>query len=290
MKKAERDYKLDFSNLSAHGFARALKIARCGAMSHTGFQHYTTLKVLQSMLKNRTMWLSRLDAPSLNDGNESGKYGSPGMCKRTYVGCFSYGRAESAAMWGMYCAPNSKAIRILITPRGMNAWKKYLADTSRVEASPIYGSDSKDCKWMARAKVGCAGITDVLYAAVKNRVEDPERANDLYWNFTNARIEDLQEWIKDKDVGGFLKDYEWRYEQETRLYVRLSSMHRGITKLSIRIPDKVFGAMSIVLSPWLDKECAKCYIDRISEMFRVEGFPVPRIRASYLTGTINLKR
>ena len=64
----ERDYAAMFDGLSANRFIKAMQIATGAADTHSGYQHYTTMKSLEKMIESRSLWLSRLDNPDLNDG------------------------------------------------------------------------------------------------------------------------------------------------------------------------------------------------------------------------------
>jgi len=279
-----------FNEISEDDFVSAMQIAYDAALTHSGYQHYMSLDGLKMMLESHTMWLSRLDSPALNDWNEFGKYGSPYGWRRTYIGCFSYGRSESAAMWKMYCRPNNKAVRVLISPEGIKVWNKALKDVKTLCARPIHDSMDANNKVARRVQVESAGFTDVLYVSMNGNDERCGDSGIVRWNGQSARIEDLREWVSCKGVEGFVKDLAWQYEQETRLFVVLKNKQCEAKRLSIPIPSEVFKSMSFVLSPWLSDEEIDSTREKIEDWFDDAGFPPPgTIRASQLMGALESK-
>jgi len=286
----ESEYCELFNDLPKDGFVRAMKIANDAALTHSGYQHYTSLGNFKKMLDSRTMWLSRLDNRSLNDWNEFGKYGSPYGWKRTYIGCFSYGRSESAAMWKMYCHPNRGALRVLISTKGMKALNEALKDVKSLRVYPIIEEGDAFKRGRCRVRAGAAGLTDVLYVSMNGNDEREEDSGCVRWNGRGARIEDLREWVSCKGVEGFVKDLAWQYEQETRLFVALKNEQCKASRLSIPIPDEVFASMSFVLSPWLADKDVDSTREKIEDWFEDNGLPPPRtIRPSQLTGALGAK-
>ncbi|MGN0827125.1 MAG: hypothetical protein ACI4QD_04235 [Kiritimatiellia bacterium] len=287
----ERDYAEIFDNLSDNIFLQAMQIANAAANTHTGYQHYTTLKVLKQMIENRSLWLSRLDNPELNDWNEFGKYGAPYGWRRTYISCFSYGRSECAAMWKMYCRPNKDAVRILVSRSGMQAWNRFLGRPEAVVANPIRKEGKIFIRGARRVKVKCAGLSDVLYVSMNGNDEVCDESGCIRWNGHGVRIDDLRDWTQSKGIEGFVKDLAWQYEQETRLFVILQNEQCRAKKISISLPDEVLGSMSIVLSPWLPEDKVEAVKDAIASWFEDAGLPVPRtIRRSQLAGALGSQK
>ena len=283
----ERDYAAMFDGLSANRFIKAMQIANGAADTHSGYQHYTTMKSLEKMIESRSFWLSRLDNPDLNDWNEFGKYGSPYGWRHTYIGCFSYGRSESAAMWKMYCRPNRNAVRILVSRSGMQAWNNHLCHPTSVVANPIRKEGGKFIKSERRVKVKCAGLSDVLYVSMNGNDETDNGSGCVRWNGRGVRIDDLSDWTKCKGVEGFVKNLAWQYEQETRLFVILKNEQYQAKRISIQVPDEVFEAMSIVLSPWLPENKVDSTKEQVESWFEDAGLPIPRtIRRSQLTDAL----
>jgi len=282
--KDEEYYRAQFLKLGPRSFFGALAVAKRAGLCHCWYQHYMSLTNLKKMVdkRNGMIWLSRLDSKALNDWNEGMKYGSRAGCRRLYVWCMSYGGSENAAMWKMYCKPNARAVRIMINQAGVRLWAKCLARPSSIDAKWIVdGHESAACKSIKRA-----GIGDVLYASVKKSGLDSERYNALSWNGAIKKKEDLQAWSRSDNVEGFLKDCEWSYENETRLFVHVHRENKNAERLAIRVPGGVFDHMSIVLSPWMDEMDAKRTAKRLQELFVANGYKRPYIRQSFLKGAL----
>ena len=90
---------------------------------HTFFFQYTTLKALQGMLESQKLFLTRMD--KLNDALEC--RGAEERKKRVYIASFSFGTAESMAMWSMYGAPYKQGIRLTIPRRAITKTLKDFA-------------------------------------------------------------------------------------------------------------------------------------------------------------------
>lgn len=278
----EEYFRNEFLKLGSKSFALALRIAKRAGLSHRWYQHYMSLSNLEKMVKGGMLWLTRLDNKELNDWHEGVKYGSRLRCRRMYIGCFSYGGGESAAMWRMYCKPCADSVRVLISQKGMQIWAKKLSKKNSIDARWIIKDQIRGvCRSIKKA-----GIGDVLYAAVKKDNSDPERSNSLFWNGAQRYVEDLHEWVKSPNIEGFLKDCEWCYENETRLFAQVTRAKEGADRLAIRVPEDVFNHMSIVLSPWLADEYVKEKAEQIKLLFENNGYKKPHVRKSFLTGAL----
>ena len=97
------------------------------AKSHNRFNHYTTVSILNLILKNKTLQLTRGDSLILNDWHEKNRKGAENEWNKTYIGCFACDNyetnideykinydSENMAMWGLYGLPSNEAIRITI--------------------------------------------------------------------------------------------------------------------------------------------------------------------------------
>ena len=283
----EEDFKAEYKKFKEGDFQSALELANRASTVHGGYQHYTSLSTLRKIVGDKSMWLSRLDSSSLNDSHESGKYGQGRDWRRMYVGCFSYGRSENAFLWKMYCKQNRDAVRILISQEGMKSLKRYLQRVLKVDAHLILESGDLSLPSSRRVTIAKGGAVDVLYAAVKNRESKDERCNDLMWNSCHLHVSDLEHVITGTAMEGFFKDYEWRAEQETRIFVKTRSASSSARKIVIRLPDKVLNSMSIVLSPWASAKYCEKTEKELKELFAKKGLRVPRIRRSYLTGALD---
>ena len=208
---------------------------------HHSYCWYTSLdRVLQMMVPTSPrLWLTRLDAGQFDDSIEHKKYGLESERKKTYVRSLMYGLQESAAMWGLYCQPTYKAIRVNITQKGMKLLlgrKVYMTnDNAKTDGTDI------ECK------VEECMITDLLYASVENEEETGPRVNKLYWNGVYSKpLANLKDEKGRRYSTGILKDAEWRFENECRLICKTGKDYGY--HVAVDIPKKFFDEISIILN------------------------------------------
>ena len=56
-----------------------------------------------------------------------------------------------------------------------------------------------------------------------------------------------------KSVTGRVKDQEWTFENEARLFVETKKEH-DVDHIAIAVPDEVISSISFTLSPWLNED------------------------------------
>lgn len=261
---------------------RALKIAEESAKLHSAYQHYTSIDKLALMLKNKTLWLRRGDSPNLNDWGEWRKFGTCPEWQKTYIGCFSYGASESALMWRMYCQPNCNAVRISISGEPFAQWVNELSR----------GGTVCDTRKKVDSKLKASIFaSDVLYGAVAMEGDryNEKRRNALSWFGNCIHMENLGDYVWDKELVARIKEYAWRQEQETRIIAQLRRKRYDIDTVAIPFPSYVLSAMRITLSPLLAEDCQRCTAEKIRRMFENAGIVIGKcaIRPSVLTGTLD---
>lgn len=265
---------------------------------HSYYQHYTTIDRLLPKILKQEWWLSRSDNVRLNDLQEAKKFGDMRRLKRTYQASFVKGTSESAAMWGLYTNDNPLAVRILIPGNKVKHWM------TQVE---LCGEDK-----CGGVRVESAGFRDILYAAVPfigQEVDslDKTRGMSVSWegmtcNFDHNEGEkkSLLSALRDEDLTGWLKDYEWHHERESRLCVLIDKVSSR-KAMPIKVPLEVISSMSFTLSPWLNsdleaevKSIIKTALEKISdsEEFRSKGLKLNSkpFRRSVLNGALNIRK
>ena len=258
---------------------------------HAFYQHYTTLSNVVTKVLRGQWWLSRSDSDRMNDRQESLKFGKHSIYYRTYQASFVHGAAESAAMWGLYVPEDPFAIRITIAGDGIRKWVEFLRNGQEIS------SKQSSCT------IAEADFRDIIYAAVdfqdkeKTRL-DIERNNGLYWSEVNSKsgIGTLEKDIKDEACTGWMKDYEWRHERESRLCVRIDKK-REAKAMWVPVTTALIKSMKFTFSPWLSKSCeseVKSTIsDAINSRFEKESLSIPDIsrmfRRSVLQDALKLR-
>lgn len=229
---------------------------------HKNYVHYTSLDRLESMLtgKKPCMWLTRVNSDSLDDLIEGKKYGIGAKKKqgKTFIGCFSYGLRESAAMWGLYCPMTYKAIRVIVPQ---------LAMKSLLESGCYMISTRGLCKFTIYKK----SFTDVTYAAVKWNEEEKDRANNLFWNGVfSKQISDIRKDCRCADAVGRVKDIEWSFENESRLIVT-TRRKVDADHIAIALPTSFINGIRFTLSPWADEYEDRMVRDKLARLLRAVG-------------------
>jgi hypothetical protein len=236
-------------------------------------------------------WLSRSDSDRMNDQQESLKFGKRDLYYRTYQASFVHGAAESAAMWGLYVPEDPFAIRITIGGEGIRRWIGYLRD------GQVVSSTQSSCT------IAETDFKDIIYAAVgfhdkeKSRL-DIERNNVLYWSEVNSKsdISTIEKDIKEEAYTGWMKDYEWRHERESRLCVRIDKRREAMA-MWVPVTTALIKSMKFTFSPWLHKDCESEVMntikDAVKSRFEKESLPIPDMsrmfRRSVLQGGLRLR-
>ena len=178
---------------------------------HTFFFQYTTLNALRGMLKSRKLYLARMD--KLNDALECRS--AEERKKRVYIASFSFGIAESMAMWSMYGAPYQQGARLTIPKRAITGTLKDFAkhpvlySTETGNEIPFGGS--------ATLK-----MMDVVYAHSGSLEHRREKLLRKQGNLVSD--------AKDDPVLAFcMKNEIWLAENETRM----------ILELEEKLPDNI---------------------------------------------------
>lgn len=207
---------------------------------HNMYCCYTSVDRIEQMMdsERQRLWLTKLDACLFDDGIEHLKYGTESERRRTYIKSFMYGSQESAAMWGLYCPTTYKAIRMDISQKAMNA----LLQNNKVYRVRKDKNSNVRCK----AKVL---VSDILYAAVEDENHKGQRSNVLYWNgFYSKQLAGLKSDKARKCATGFVKDAEWRFENECRLICKTEKDCGD--HIAVDLPSDFFKGVSFILSPW----------------------------------------
>ena len=229
----------------------AVDLIEEAGLIHSHYFHYTTVGSVKEMIENRRWWLTRADSLMFDDLIEAAKYGSKDARRNIYFGCFTFQRAESAAMWGLYGQKSDRTpIRVSLPGAVLKRWLKDLEKSdSGVKIRRIY--NGKVCE---NGIVSCEDVKmhDVLYAAVRRNQSERRRAQSICWNDSFRGIADLEKMRESPCSSGVLKDYEWRFEYESRLRVRVpSGSCAKCQRIALDIPAYVLEKMKFTRSPWV---------------------------------------
>ena len=183
---------------------------------HTLFYHYTTLDTLKGMMESRKLHLTRMD--KLNDALECAA--AEDRKKRVYIVSFSFGAAESMAMWSMYSAPFKKGIRLTIPKRAIT---RTLNDFVQNKTRIIYSTETG--KELPIGETTTLKMMDVVYAHSGSLEHNKEKLldNQIVNNAKQA-----------PELAFCVKNEIWLSENETRMVLELDKELPGdVEKVAI---------------------------------------------------------
>ena len=248
--------RADFTKVNT--LSAALKIANEATFLHRRFQQYTSVPSLVSMILGESMWLTRGDSISLDDSQESKKFGSRQEWGRTYIGCFSHFGGESAAMWRLYCKPNAFAIRVSASRERFEDWVNNLRNIKSFEVAKM----NRGYKGNQILRVDCESVCfqDLVYLSVKgDQPREKTRANQMYWFGDRSEIDkNLSVERRKTAVTGLVKDSEWGFELESRLLIKIndngSPSCAKVQKIKVPLLAELIKDMSFTFSPWANDD------------------------------------
>ena len=246
---------------SAKTLQQAVSFVKSKGCYHRVYSLYTNIDRIREMLTGKTyrLWLTRLDSGKFDDGLEGERYGAEAERSLTYIKCFMSGSQESAAMWGLYCPPTYKAIRLSIPQCAMLA-------LCRSKLYKIRKGNNSNVPCDARSVMGA----DLVYAAVEGDVGQSGRSHTLFWNGQyTKKIFNLQEAKCWKNITGLVKDIEWKFENEFRLVVKVKK--ESGTHIAIELPDEFIKSLKFTLSPWANNDERSFVKGRLVEWLRCAG-------------------
>ena len=273
---------------------KKLQIAHDAAFLHPYFWHYTSLDNALSMIEKKEMWLTRSNSLSLDDHNESRKFGTEAIHRRSYIGCFTHHSGESAAMWALYCKPDEKQVRISVPSEAMKKWVDYL----RTDSAEFLGAETvhgKKIETKNAIEVSGINFVDVLYASVKgDRKGEKHRDGLIRWRGLKSENSFTAENVRDSQCTAKMKDVEWEFEDESRLVVTAKRERDcvAVKRIKISVTEEFLASMSFTLSPWLCESEIRDYRAFIRDAVRkgvnakLLGLRRPYIMPSTLSGAL----
>lgn len=229
----------------------ALRRIHAGSLYHDTYRHYTSLTALLGMINSGSMWLTLGTSAKLDDAQERQKYGAGEMWKRTYLASFVHDVEESAAMWGLYCRGSEQAVCVSFPREAIKSWSIALHKIVKKGEPVLVNPQNQNSS--IRKPVEKIDVLDVAYVDVaRSGFSDRVRQNFVSWDgIRSKKIASLKADVKCPSATGMLKDYEWNFEHETRVVVRLKDVSPYSSNIAIPLPSKMFECMSVTFGPWL---------------------------------------
>ncbi len=265
----------------------ALRHIKAGSLCHDMYRHYTSLEALLGMINSGSLWLTLGKSAKLDDAQEREKFGVAEMWERTYLASFVHDVEESAAMWGLYCRGSNKAVCVSFPRKAMKSWLIMLHKLAKKREGVLINPQKGG--HIAKKSVKEVGILDIAYADVARSYSDRERQNFVSWDGLRSRkITALEADMIEPEVTGMLKDYEWNFEHETRVLVRLKEAEPRASKIAVPLHDDLLKKMSIIFGPWLRKEDKRKFENKIKNALHGKKiFNHIGVSESSLSGALN---
>jgi len=273
-----------------------------GALRHHEYHQYLKLGHLEKMFLGDKMLLRRGNSTELDDWRECGEFGNPELWFRIYLGCFCHERTESAAFWWMYGQGKEDAVRLTFRRPILRLWLKKLKTMESVQ--PFIGDEAE--KKIVPEKHAVSQIpffTDVAYATIRKpilaeRSIDSVNTNGVLavsWDGICRHVTDLDAIVKKDAATGRFKDYEWRFERETRLIVEIKPSKSSPDQIIVPVDWKglsEIGSIRITAGPWMPERKfieMKRRLEMILRGKRIDPYAFP-IQRSCLTGALNYRK
>lgn len=250
---------------------------------HQYYHHYTTLENLACILENESFLLTRLSSIHINDLHEGKFKGTKEMRDKTYIASFAFGKNENMAMWGLYCKPWERGVRISIPKKEMTLWINGINSVK-------WADELENYKLKNELQYDELTLNDIVYIG-KNDY-DLSLNNKLYWSESSKTIESKSNLVQiDSKPGmtGFIKNAAWKYENEVRVRVCLHDTEcendKIIEKIGVKIPTNILESFIITTGPY--------YRNDVKEDLKIKGvldkIDVNNIRTSKFEGLLNYK-
>ena len=214
---------------------------------HNDYYHYTTLGALNKIKSSKHFLLTKGNAYTLNDQQESTCKGSVNEWEKTYIGSFAFGSSENMAMWGLYGLPWDEAVRIAIPGKAMRDW------INNINVVSAWNEKEKRLEPIIDHPEPL--LADIVYVTDKGKYITLNRGDehltvekDLYFKNIN----------NNSKLTGFIKNYAWHYENEVRIRVKLPRPE-NYNKIAIEIPDEIINSFSITTGPYFDEKANNAY-------------------------------
>ncbi|MEX1376502.1 MAG: hypothetical protein AB1Z23_03400 [Eubacteriales bacterium] len=231
-------------------------------------KHYTNMSNLKKILDDKTWKLTNI--LSMNDKKESTRLGIDGGIERRdfstfYLASFSNMRRESHAMWHIYGTPKIKEgisdLQIKKNKVLIDLKKDVFFNSDNFEIDYFHYWDGKNFrKCMYNKKIPLKNFDNYLRTCLFAKINYYDSKDEIFeksYSYTSS--------IKGLGIGrvinisnfGRIKTRSWEYEKEIRLLAGASFFPHAPYEesyLLLRLKDKFFEKMKIILSPWDDGE------------------------------------
>lgn len=262
------------------------------ALERKYLRHYTTLSGLIYMIEGEALRLTRGDDPNMNDQLEWKRLGQEDVWHRTFISSFSGVANESAAMWGLYGKPSNEAIRISFDAETIKEWLRILEQ--RI--------GHYDVEWKGGRKESILGsdididFGNILYGGSVN--PDGQTSEKYYTSGSEFSRKDICKRVRDDnferlpEVTGWIKSDDWRYEEESRLIVRVHpncvDSQKDLQYVYVPLPREILGKAEFMFGPNVPEKLHDVFLDKLMNLFNGRQEGILHCKSQY-TGNLKFK-
>ena len=183
----------------------------------SSFFHYTRIDSANKILESEYMYASLIS--DTNDNNEKERYKNTE--ERTFIICFCNSKSEKIPMWYLYSGIAGKGIRLGLSPSKM---RKLVNSITVIH--PVFDfkvNEKVELHIHEDFEIDTGWVFYSQYPLDKR----------VKFKSTIYTIEDsFEDFQKNND---FIKNYEWNYEKEFRIVIKLKNNKINCEKVAIKI-------------------------------------------------------
>lgn len=280
---------------------KMLKVLESGSLRHDEYHQYIKIEHLEKMILGNKMLFRRGNSPALDDWQECKEFGDSVLWSRTYIGCFCHERIENVALWWMYGKGCPDAVRLTLSRCTFRRWIDRLSRETSFKV-PDFDEFGRATGPTAFCPSRPPFVSDIAYATIrKSNKGSAERGKgtgkglfSVSWDGTCRHVGNLAGFIKTPEATGRFKDYEWRFERETRILIEIKSDKGGPDQIVVPCPLSSIvrdNGVRITAGPWMPERKYDEMKYRLESLFHVKGLDsksIP-IERSCLTGALNYR-
>ncbi len=276
------------------------------AKKHEHFHHYTNLKTLELIIKNKTLKFTRGNSKSLNDWHEPQVKGVKEYWDKTYIACFSFDDnevesaknydSENIAMWELYGVPSNDAVKISLSDKKMNNFIEVSNEKVGKKQDLIY-LDGEKQEPLSSNEIDKLVLADVFYVKGTDNdkrvsIEQNHYGVPVHFNFNNS--DNLHDFLQNWFFTGYVKNNAWCNEKEVRIILTLK-YKIDKEELFMEIPDDIISSFQVTLGPnfsksELDKPGDDIILETIKRNLNKFGIDKNKVRRSLFTGQVHFKK
>lgn len=250
-------------------FSTILKDVQLQAKEFNYLNHYTTIDILELILKNQSLLLNRIDR--VNDLMEHSRIDAF-LDKKGYVSCFTYREHESYFFWKVYSHKIEDKIGVRISfPTDILDQKKFYFDSEcKKPLSIIAKTDNRYNKYDSDNYWGLQKHTasKIIYAdSLEDFCRVEEDLKNAFSNCVNLKDETFEYAL----LPCLVKTREWDSEEEIRIvvlvrpkgpetilgrtvFIKKKYPQPKFDSIYLKLPKEILGKCMFTISPFCNEK------------------------------------